>query len=65
MSNFKCPTFNSMERWKLYSELTRQVELYKTKIEETSSIEEKLYLYGQLFWIETQMIALKEINDSR
>lgn len=65
MSNFKCPTFNSMERWKLYGELTRQVELYKTKIEETSSIEEKLYLYGQLFWIETQMIALKEINDSR
>lgn len=65
MNNFIRQTFNSMERWKLYSELTRQVELYKSKIEETSSIEEKLYLYGQLFWIETQLIALKEINDSR
>lgn len=57
-------TFNSMEKWKLYKELTRQVELYKTQIEETNSIEEKLYLYGQLFWIETQIIVLKEINDS-
>ena len=54
--------FNSMEKWKLYEELTRQVELYKTQIEETSSIEEKLYLYGQIFWIETQIIVLKEIE---
>lgn len=55
--------FNSMEKWKLYEELTRQVELYKSKIEEASSIEEKLYWYGQIFWIETQIIVLKEIKD--
>lgn len=54
--------FNTMEKWKLYEELTRQVELYKAQIEEASSIEEKLYLYGQIFWIETQIIALKEIK---
>lgn len=57
--------FSNIEKWKLYKELTRQVELYKAQIEEASSIEEKLYLYGQLFWIETQIIVLKEINDSR
>lgn len=56
-------SFNTMEKWKLYKELTRQVELYKAQIEETSSIEEKLCLYGQIFWIETQIIVLKEIKD--
>ena len=55
--------FNTMEKWKLYEELTRQVELYKTQIEKTSSIEEKLCLYGQIFWIETRIIALKELID--
>ena len=56
-------SFNTMGKWKLYEELARQVELYKAQIEETSSIEEKLYLYGQIFWIETQIIALKELRD--
>lgn len=56
-------SFNTMEKWKLYEELERQAELYKAQIEETSSIEEKLYLYGQILWIETQIIALKELID--
>ena len=56
-------SFNTMEKWKLYKELTRQAELYKAQIEETSSIEEKLCLYGQILWIETQIITLKELDN--